>query len=180
MAQYQWDGGLSHIRLSGLFRMSPYRDLLQGRNHDVAGWGVMVSTAVKAARPLTLYASAALGRGQGSYQGDLRIGNYDLVPDPDRPGTLYAPKSLGITAGMKYNFRSNIYACASFGTSRYYRRQNIADSEYRQGFYTAANLFWDLTPRLQVGAEYLWGKRENFDNAHASAQRVDALIQFSF
>lgn len=180
MIQYQWHGGLSHIRLSGLFRVIPYRNLVQQRNHSVVGWGAMLSTTIKVLHPLTIYATGAIGHGQGSYQGDLRNGNYDLVPDLNAPGTLYAPKSIGITAGVKYNFRSNIYACASFGTARNYRRQYVADDEYKQGYYTAFNIFWDLTPRLQVGAEYLWGKRVNFDKAQACAQRIDALVQFSF
>ncbi len=179
-AQYQWHGGLSHIRLSGLLRVSSYRDLLAERNYNVAGWGAMLSGMVKAARPLTLYASVSYGHGQGSYQGDLRIGNYDLVPDLDNPGRLYAPRSIGVTAGARYFFKSNIYAAGSFGTTRYYRKQKVYDAEYRQGIYGAVNIFWDLTPRLQVGAEYLVGKRTNFNHQHAFADRVDALLQFAF
>lgn len=180
MGQYQWDGGLSHIRISGLLRRTPYRDLVEGRNHNVVGFGGMVSGMAKIINPLTLYGSFTAGRGQGSYQGDLRISNYDLVPDLDRPGRMYAPTSIGITAGLKYNFRSNVYACASFGMTQYYRRQKISDSEYRRGLYGALNVFWDLSPRLQVGAEYLYGRRQNFNGEHASADRVDALFMFSF
>lgn len=180
MGQFQWDEGLSHVRVSALLRRTPYRNLVEQRNHNVFGFGLMLSGKAKIVAPLTLYASVSAGRGQGSYQGDLRISNYDLVPDPGRPGSMYAPRSLGITAGAKYNFRSNVYACAAFGLSQYYRRHKVSDSEYRRGIYAAVNVFWDLTPRLQVGAEYLYGRRQNFDGAAASADRIDALFQFSF
>lgn len=178
--QYQWHGGLSHLRLSGLLRVTEYRDLLQLKNHNVVGWGAMLSGIFKVVRPLTIYGSVAYGRGQGSYQGDLRVGMYDLVADIDVPGRMYAPRSLGITAGLRYFFKSNIYACGSFGITRYYRKRYVADAEYRQGIYGALNLFWDITPRLQVGAEYLIGRRTNFNHEHSTADRVDALFQFCF
>lgn len=180
MAQYQWDGGLSHIRISGLLRRTPYRDLIAKRNYNVLGFGGMISGMAKILKPLTVYGSFTAGRGQGSYQGDLRVANYDLVADSGRPGRMYAPTSIGVTAGLKYNFRSNVYACTSFGMTQYYRRHKLSDSEYRRGIYGALNIFWDITPRLQVGAEYLYGRRLNFNGEHAVADRVDAVFQFSF
>ena len=180
MVQYQWDGGLSHIRASGLLRVMSYRDLIHSRNHTVVGWGAMLSGSWKIFRPLSIYASASVGQGQASYQGDLSIGSYDLVGDFNTPGKMYAPTSLGITAGIKYNFMPNLYACASFGRMRYYPKQHLNNDEYKTGLYGAINLFWDISPRLQVGAEYLTGRRENFNGTHANSNRIDALFQFSF
>ena len=180
MVQYQWDGGLSHIRASGLLRVMSYRDLIHSRNHTVVGWGAMISGSWKIFRPLSIYASASVGQGQASYQGDLSIGNYDLVGDFNTPGKMYAPTSLGITAGIKYNFMPNLYACGSFGRMRYYPKQHLNNDEYKAGLYGAINLFWDISPRLQVGAEYLTGRRGNFNGTHANSNRIDALFQFSF
>ncbi len=180
LVQYQWDGGLSHIRLSGLMRVMAYRDLITSQNKNVIGWGAMASGMWKVFQPLTLYASFSIGQGQASYQGDLSIGNYDLIGDLDTPGKLYAPTSFGITAGVKYYFLPNLFACASFGDMHYTPQKHLNDSQYKEGLYGAINLFWDITPRIQVGAEYLMGKRNNFDGTHANANRVDALFQFSF
>ncbi|MCM1369208.1 MAG: DcaP family trimeric outer membrane transporter [Candidatus Amulumruptor caecigallinarius] len=180
MAQYQWDSGLSHIRVSGLLRVMTYRDLLEQKNKNVVGWGAMLSGRIKIFRPLSLYFSGAFGHGQGSYQGDLNIGNYDLVPYLDNPSKLYAPKSVGLTFGARYFIRNNIYACLAYGYSRYFRKENVSDNEYKYGMYGAVNIFWDIAPRIQIGAEYLIGHRANFNGMHAGADRVDALFQFSF
>lgn len=180
MAQYQWDGGLSHIRVSGLLRVMPYRDLIKSENRNVVGWGAMISGMWKVFNPLTVYASFSIGQGQASYQGDLAVGNYDLVGDLDTPGKLYAPTSYGITAGLKYNFMPNLFACAAFGDMRYCPKKHLDDTQYKEGLYGAVNLFWDITPRIQVGGEYLIGKRCNFNGSHANANRVNALFQFSF
>lgn len=180
MAQYQWDEGLSHLRLSGLLRVMSYRDLISNRNRNVVGWGAMVSGMWKVFKPLTLYGSVSVGQGHASYQGEFAAGNFDLVGDFNNPGKLYAPTSFGITAGLKYNFLYNLYACVSLGQMQYCPKHHLSDDQYKRGLYGAVNMFWDITPRIQVGAEYLCGKRTNFNGQHANANRVDALFQFSF
>nr|WP_301746474.1 hypothetical protein [uncultured Duncaniella sp.] len=36
------------------------------------------------------------------------------------------------------------------------------------------------TPRISVGAEANFGRRQNFDGNHAWARRIGAMCQFSF
>lgn len=180
MAQYQWHGGLSHVRLSGLLRTIPYRDLMSMRNRNVVGWGVQLSSMFKVISPLTVYLTGVFGQGHASYTGDLSVGSYDLVSEKNNPGELYAPKALSLTFGAKYNFLDNLYSCLTLATMRYYPKTNPGDSEYKYGQYGAINLIWDITPRFEVGAEYLFGKRMNYNGEHANANRVDALFQFSF
>lgn len=110
LAQYQWNDGLSHVRLSGLLRSIPYRDLKENKNHSVIGWGLQLSSTFKLFSPLNIYAIASAGKGQASYTGDLSIGAYDLVARPEEPGKLYAPASVSLTFGAKYNFLDNLFA----------------------------------------------------------------------
>ncbi|MDE7160860.1 MAG: hypothetical protein K2O24_08485 [Muribaculaceae bacterium] len=181
LGQYQWDGGLSHVRLSGLMRFIPYRDLLTSTNHTVVGWGLQVSSKIKLLPPLTFYAAANIGRGHGSYTGDMGGSNVDLIADPDHPGQLYTPTIFGISTGLKYNFKPNLYSCLALSRLGFYApKGGVPDDQYRYGLYGALNLFWDITPRFQVGAEYLIGERMNFSGEHASANRIDAFFQLSF
>ena len=121
----------SHVRLSGMLRVLPYRDLVAGQNRSRVGWGVQLSGVWYPANRLTIYAEANTGQGYQSAMNDLAVGNFDLVADAT-PG------------------------------------------------YGAVNLFYEPTPRLQVGVEYLIGSRHNFNGEHGHANRVDALFQFSF
>ena len=179
-AQYSWDGGISHLRAAGLLKVMEYRDLISNSNHNVVGWGAQLSGVFKVIDPLRLYAIANVGQGHASYMGDLSIGQYDLVGDMEKEGKMYAPTALGLTFGAKYYFRYNIYAGLALGEMRYYPKDKPAGDEYKYGLYGAINLFWDITPRFQVGAEYLAGKRMNFNHSHGNANRVDALFQMSF
>lgn len=178
--QYSWDGGISHVRGAVLFKMMEYRDLLTSTNHRVAGWGAQLSATARIFDPLRLYGIANVGQGHSSYMGDLSIGSYDLINNPEKPGRMYAPTALGLTFGAKYFFRDNIYAGLALGKLRYFPKNQARNGEYKYGLYGAINVFWDITPRIQVGAEYLAGKRMNFDHTHGNANRIDALFQVSF
>lgn len=177
--QYQWAPG-QHVRLAGIVRTLSYRDLLASKNHNTVGWGLQLSSVSHPMRQLTTYATVCYGHGYQSLCGDLLIGSYDLVGSPDRPGRLYAPASFGWCAGVQYNFRPNLFVSASASQTRYLPAHRVSPDEYRYGLFACVNLFWNLTPRMQVGAEYDWGQRKNFDGSHRHAQRFGAMAQFSF
>lgn len=180
VGQYQWNSGLSHVRASALLHFSAYRDLAAGKNHTVAGYGLQLSTVAKVLPRLSAYGQICWGKGIGSYVAELAVDRFDLIPDAARPGRMYAPNSLSYTIGARYFFRPNIYMVGAFGQMRYLPRESPKDASYKYGLYAVGNIFWDLTPRMQVGVEYLYGRRMNFDHSCGSANRVNALFQFSF
>lgn len=178
--QYAWDAGNSHLRLSGLFKMMAYRDLINSHNYNKPGWGAQLSGVVRAGSRITLYGVCNAGRGIGSYLQDLGNGSYDLVADPTAQGRMYSPLSVSAALGARVYISSKIFASATISELRYLPDKDTPSDEYKYGLYGAANVMWNVMPRLRVGAEYLIGKRQNMDHAHAYAQRLNALVQFSF
>lgn len=169
-----------HLRLSGLMRVLPYRDLVAAKNRNKIGWGVQFSGVVYPINRLALYLEANTGQGYESCTSDLSCGNFDLVADGGTPGRLYAPLAMGLSFGAKYNFLPNLYSCIALGEAHYFPKYSVKGDGYKYGLYGALNLFYEPTPRMQVGIEYLLGARHNFNGEHASANRIDALFQFSF
>lgn len=177
--QYEW-GRTSHIRLSGIVRALSYRDLVSQKNDYKAGWAVMLSSVAHPIDQLTTYATVNYGRGYASLGGDLLIGAYDLIAHPGISGRLYAPASFGWCLGVQYNFRPNLFVSASLSETRFLPSHAVDPSEYRYGLAGNVNIFWNLTPRMQVGAEFDYGKRKNFSGEFRWAKRIGAVAQFSF
>lgn len=177
--QYNF-GPECHVRLAGLLRSLPYRDIRSSTNRNVFGWGVQLSTRFNIIDPLVCYAIVNGGRGTGSYGGDLSVGAYDLVADPSTPGSLYAPGSFGWIVGLQYYFAHNLFVSGAWGQNHYYPRHGVAADEYRYGVYGVVNVFWNLSPRIQAGVEFNVGERCNVDGAHRWARRLGAVCQFSF
>lgn len=177
--QFQW-GTNQHIRLSGILRVLPYHDITIGSNEREIGWGLQLSSVARPAKPLTLYATANIGRGYGSLTGDLIMSNYDLINNPNSPGEMYAPESFAWYGAIQYNFKPNIFATATFGQERLLPKYMVSGDTYKYGLYSAFNVFWDITPRFEVAAEVNFGKRTNFNGESNWARRACLMTQFSF
>ncbi len=179
LVQYQW-GYNQHVQLAGIMRSLPYRDLLTEKNYNTIGWGVQLSTVLNIAGSLTFYGITTYGKGYASYSGDMLMGNYDMVPDPELPGRLYAPRAVTFMSGLQYHFNPMLFVSATFGQSRYLPGKAVDPTEYKYGQFYCANVIWNLTPRISMGAEFDLGKRQNFNGDHRWARRFSAMAQFSF
>lgn len=177
--QYQW-APQGHIRLAGILRNHPYRDLLQAKNHNVAGWGLQLSGIWQPEDHITLYGMINGGRGYTSMGGDWLMGKYDLVPNPDEEGRMYSPGALGGYAAIQYNINPSMFFSATYGATRYLPKYKGNPDEYKTGMYVAVNYFWYLTSRISCAAEFNLGRRENMDGRSAWARRAGLMVQFSF
>lgn len=177
--QYAW-GRSEHVRLAAIARTLSYRDLRLMKNYNKLGWGLLLSAVGHPTYQTTIFANVCGGQGFESMCADLQIGNYDLVPVPGIPGKMYAPWAMGWNVGFQYNFLPNLFASISFSESRYFPKKGTDGSEYKWGNFLAANVFWNITPRIQCGLEFDTGERKNIDGRHRRAQRVGAMAQFSF
>lgn len=178
--QYQWAESEGHLRLSGLMRVMPWYDLVADKRKTAIGWGAHVSLVSPIGYSWKVYGSVVGGAGIGSYTNEMVADKLDLLGTPGKDGEMYAPYSLGFTAGVRYNFTTNIYSSVSVSHARIYPRSGTENPTYRHGLYCVGNLFWEMSPRLQTGIEYLYGRRTNAGGAHGSAQRVNLLFAFSF
>ena len=177
--QYAWDTS-GYVRLAGILRFHPYRDLLTSKNHTVAGWGLQLSGRWQPEEHFTFYGMVNGGCGFESLGGDWLMGKYDLVGEPGKPGKMYAPGAIGGYAAVQYNLNPSMFFSATYGATRYLPKDNGFTDEYKTGMYFAVNYFWYLTPRISCAAEFNLGRRENMDGTHAWARRAGILAQFSF
>ncbi len=51
---------------------------------------------------------------------------------------------------------------------------------YSYGQYAVGNVMWQITPMLQCGLEYIYGRRVNMDGAQAHDNRLQTMLQVSF
>lgn len=112
--------------------------------------------------------------------GDLLVGNYDLVADVSCPGRLYAPASYGWCVGVQYNFTESLFASVTASQTRYCPKYQLSGDEYRRGNFFAVNAFWNMKPRMQLGAEFDLGCCKNFNGATRWARCIGLMAQFSF
>lgn len=183
--QYAWSNS-SHIRVSGIIRNMQYRDLDAGKNINSFGWGVKISGTAQLG-PLTTYWMAQGGKGIASYlQDNIGLG-LDMVPCPcaDAEGHLRNTKSWGAFGGLQYNFSPKVFATALYSHIRNYMDSYTGgtttyNDQYNWGQYILGNLIWSITPNIQTGIEYIYGRRVNMDNTQIHDNRLTAMVLVSF
>ena len=103
----------------------------------------------------------------------------DIVPNPEKEGRMQTLPMLGKWfAGLQYNISKNVFVSGTYSLSRLYSEHTYPSDEpdmYRKGQYLVANLFWNVTSNLQVGAEYLRGWRNRLQQQYPPCQPYECI-----
>lgn len=181
-AQYNWNAN-SHLKLAAIVRSMTYSSSVDNKAHSKAGYGLQASTSFNVTPKWQVYGQVNYGRGIGQYLNDLSNLNVDIVPNPEKEGRMQTLPMLGWFAGLQYNISKDVFVSGTYSLSRLYSEHTYPSDVpdmYRKGQYLVANLFWNVTSNLQVGAEYLRGWRTDFSSNTRHANRMNALVQYSF
>lgn len=175
--QYTWFSG-SHIRAAAILRNLTYRDLVAAKNKVVTGWGVMVAGTATAYDTIDFLYQAGYGHGIGRYVHDFEKNGIDLIPDGE--GHMMAPASFSFTTGVRFKPSKKLLISGSYGYCRLYDGASLGSDGYRRSGYGVVNAFYTPTSDLQLGIEYLNGRRVDQDRSHGTANRLMAMIKYSF
>lgn len=180
--QYGWNQS-SHIRLAGIVRNMTYDNLVARKAESIAGWGVLAATTFNLGSRLNVFAEGVYGRGISQFLNDLSNLDVDIVPNPDKGGRMEVLPMMGWYAGLRYNFSPKVFISSTYSQSRLYSKNDFPQTpsdRYRYGQYLVANIFYNVTSNLQLGAEYLRGWRTDFDREKRHANRINLSAQYNF
>lgn len=176
----------NRIRFSGIIRNFAYRDLLANKTRHMVGWGVMCSGNLQTPnKGVTFYYQAAYGQGIGAYLQDIAGMPLSFIPDNAKPGKMKASPMMGLNVGFTFQLSPKWQMNIMASESRIWDVQNYAtvkdlNCNYKYALYGAANLFYNITPYLQWGVEYLWGHRQTWDMGGAHDSRLQTQLMFTF
>ena len=183
--QRSWADGNGRIRLSGIIRNLYYRNETAQRSVDKLGWGVKLSGTMPIVGGLSAYYQGTYGVGLTNYFQDLGGLGMDLMPNPNNASAMKAVKAWGGFAALQYTFSPRFFCTAIYSQVRTYV-DRYTDSlspwgeKYKYGQYILGNLFYNINSIAQLGIEYVYGRRMNYDGTQAHDNRLEAMIMVSF
>ena len=180
--QYNWGANReSHIRASAVFRDIYLYNKARSTEDDLFGWGVQLSGNINITKYLQLFMNGIYGEGITRYINDLMGSGLDFTPRPDDPTRVQTTPMFGWQVAAQINILSNLYVSGGYSSVTVCKKNGFySDDMYRQGQYIFGNVFWHLTPRFALAAEYLYGHRKNMDGSKAHANRINILAKYSF
>ena len=186
--QFAWGkGNNSHVRLSSLIRNVNYRNNIQDMDNIISTYACQLSGLVTVKEKLVFYYQLVYGSGITTYIQDVSGLKLDFMPNNitdhhnKKAGELDKIKSLAYYAGLQYNFNPRTFMSCTFSQVDVDVPENYNDTNlYKEAYYLATNFFWYAKPNVQIGAEYLYGKRVDQNDEWGQANRVQLMLQYNF
>lgn len=165
---YRYAGNWGYVKFGGMLRWIRWDDVLTNDRFDlnggVTGWGVSVSSGIKAGKKDLIHAQVIYGAGVENYFNDAPV-DVAAGTDAGSPRTGFikgvALPITGVTAFIDHTWNPKF--TSTFGYS-----QNVIDNSdlqhanaFHMGQYALANLLYTPDPKIMGGAEVGYEKRTN-------------------
>jgi len=112
------------------------------------------------------------GRALGHYINDLRAeGGQDAVFDTTN-GTMETLKVFSCYTGYQHWWSANLRSTGCLGYVWVDNLDYQGPTAYHETFRLTLNLLWSPTSRVDLGVEFLWGRRENMDRQYGTATQI--------
>ena len=180
--QYAWGADRSsHLRASAVLRNPYMYKVSKDATTSLFGWGVQLSGTIKCCDWFRMFMNGVYGKGITPYIQDLTGSGLDFTPNPADPTLVRMMPMWGVQAAGQINFTPRLFVSGGYSTVRVQRSEGYYTADqYKQGQYIFGNIFYSLTPRCKVAAEYLYGSRKDMNSMKNHANRVNVMVQYNF
>jgi hypothetical protein len=161
-----------HIQVSAFLASIRYR-YTAGGTDDITLYGGNLSGQFNFLKKDKIIYQAVYGPGTGRYRGGQSVGL-------DQNGNLEALTDFGLTLGVEHHWNDKFSSLLVYNYGKIENKEGQIASAFESGTYFAANLLYNVMKGTFVGLEYLRGKRQDFDGADGSANRLQFSVRYSF
>jgi|LNAP01.1.fsa_nt_gb hypothetical protein len=170
-ARWTTKGDWGHFSVAGLARQ------LRTADDSTAGYALSVAGSFKLSDTDLLQYTVSGGPGLGRYIG------FGLIPDAyiERDGGLKAQDGYAGFAAWRHNWTGNLRSTLAYSAA-YISTDELAvgqqATERTQSW--RVNLIYSPFPRLDVGAELSWAKRQLANDAEGELNRLQTTVKYTF
>jgi hypothetical protein len=132
-------------------------------------WGVNFTQVTRLTRRSKFYGELLWGRGIGSFRG---------IPDAGQTasGDIVLFGSVGWMLGTTVQWNDRLSSNFTYAENGLTNDEDLLPDQIRRLTYLACNLIYSPSDRTDVGIEYLYGKRQDFDGQFGIANRVQVAF----
>jgi hypothetical protein len=165
----------SYVKVAGLYRSLKIQDI-GGSQPDEAGYGVSASTKLMFGNGADLRAMVTYGDGVGRYIG------LGFVPDGYVDGNNIATaEALAYFVALRMPFGNGWRTNVMYGnTTIDYDNDALAATLNDTGWSFHWNLIYNILPKLDVGAEIMYGERELVNGTDGDFTRFMFSAKYAF
>jgi hypothetical protein len=184
---YRLGGDWGYVQAGGVFRYIAYDDNTPNDPFDLSGhvwgWGVSISSNLKASDHDTVRLQTVFGAGIGNYLNDAPI---DVAAKanpgvPTRPVVGEAIPVFTVVAYVDHKWSDRWSTSAGYSSVNESNSDGQVPAAFKAGQYASANLLCRPVSNFVAGPEFQWARRENkSDGFSVNDYRVLFSLKYSF
>jgi hypothetical protein len=180
--EYRHGASWGYVEAAGILRLIKWDDVQDDDvdlSGDATGWGINLSSNLKATPSDTLRLQFVFGEGIQNYMNDspIDVGIVNNFGNPSQPILGKTVPIIGLVAFLDHNWNKEFSTAIGYSMQDNDNREAQSPDAFRRGHYALGNLLYTPVPNVMVGGELQWGRRENFSDGFKS----DGFkLQFSF
>lgn len=186
-AQFRMNRDWGHLQLAGILRWIGTEVVDDNEviydDHDT-GWGLDVTSVINVLERDAIRAGVVFGEGIASYMND---GGMDAGPDRglvggELPGgtQIEAVELTGVSLYYDHWWNDRWSSSAGYSFTEVDNTAGQTPDTFKKGEYASANLLYYPVENVMVGAELLWGEREDLDGASNDDTRIQVSFKYNF
>jgi hypothetical protein len=197
-ARWRYDDDWGHVQLAGLLRQVGFDTAGTPDNAPhghKTGWGLDLTSNIKVGQKDVLHMGVVYGEGIASYMNDggtdlapsINVNSIPLTPVVNPlavPNLLnLSPEVVPLTGVMIYydHFWNDQWSSSIGYSQTHVDNTNFQEtSAFKTGEYASVNLLYKPDSHLLMGAEFLWGRREDKNGADGDDTRIQFSFKYSF
>jgi hypothetical protein len=179
-------GKFGYIELAGIARSIKWRDLNNDQfdlGGSVFGWGFNLSSNINFREGTVGRFQVVYGEGIENYLNDapVDVGIVNNFGNPRKPVKGKALPVVGIVSFLDHNWSKRFSTAIGYSLEDIDNSDAQAPSAFHRGHYALANLLFYPVKNAMVGAEFQYGRRENFrDDFRVNDYRLQISFKYNF
>jgi hypothetical protein len=181
-AQYHVNTDWGHFQIAGILRRVGVENIANPGSvieHTDTGWGVDITSSIKVGERDKVMLGLVVGEGIASYMND---GGVDMAPSTASPLTAEAEAVdlTGIVAYYDHYWNDEWSSSIGYSSTEVDNLAGQSGNAFKQGQYISMNVLHNPAEKILVGAELLWGDREDFNGDSGDDIRVQFTFKYNF
>ena len=185
-AAYKYTQDWGYVRAAGILRRIKWDDTLDDPfdlSGDATGWGLNVSSNLKAGKGDVLRMQFTFGEGIQNEMNDSPV-DIGIENNFSNPVTPLLGKPIPIVAYavfLDHTWSEKFSSAIGYSAQDNDNTDGQAPDAFRVGKYALGNLLYYPVPNVMMGGELQWGRRENFsDGFHSDGFKVQFSFKYNF
>jgi hypothetical protein len=179
---YKYTQDWGYARAAGIIRYLKWDDVLADQfelSGEGTAWGINLSSNLKVGASDVVRLQYVFGEGIQNYMNDspVDVGAEDNFQNSVTPFVGKLIPVQGLVAFLDHTWNSKYTSTVGYSWQENDNSNSQTPDAFRTGHYALGNVLYTPVPNVMLGAEFQWGRRENFSDGFSSD---GVKIQFSF